>query len=345
LIESGARVVVIACDTGRKPEVEALGAEFVDLDLGRESIGPLVAARTMFQLRQELKRLDPRTVFLIATAAYVLGSLSALTLPRTRFIIGVTGSGRALSSSKASATVVGWALAALSRRRNTRLLFQLHADRAFFVDRGWAVRGRSHVIAGTGIDAKAWHVERLERDSVTVLFAARLFREKGAHDFVSIAQRLQAPNVRFVLAGAPDAGVASTVTQKELDQWAETGAVEIVGRQHDMPRLLASADILVAPSSHPEGTPKALIEAAASGLAIVAYDQVGVRAVLDNGRAGAIVKSNDLIALESAVRQLINDRSARETMAYRAHEHAVRQFDIDRVLQRLYAVAFDEETT
>lgn len=79
--------------------------------------------------------------------------------------------------------------------------------------------------------------------------------------------------------------------------------VRFWGARDDVPRLLQAADAFVLASLH-EGSPNALLEAAASGLATVATDVGGVSELLTHGKTGLLVPAYDTSALESAMREL-----------------------------------------
>lgn len=63
-----------------------------------------------------------------------------------------------------------------------------------------------------------------------------------------------------------------------------------------------------------EGMPKVLIEALASGTPVVATDVGGVRAALDDGRAGVLVPPGDEAALVAAVERVTADAALREEL-------------------------------
>lgn len=66
-----------------------------------------------------------------------------------------------------------------------------------------------------------------------------------------------------------------------------------------------------------EGMPKVLIEALASGTPVVATDVGGVRAALDDGRAGVLVPPGDEAALVAAVERVTADAALREELVRR----------------------------
>jgi glycosyltransferase involved in cell wall biosynthesis len=71
-----------------------------------------------------------------------------------------------------------------------------------------------------------------------------------------------------------------------------------------------------------EGVPKVLLEALACSTPIVATDVGGVRAALDDGRAGLLVPPDDLEALVSATRELLDDPELRHRLVSRGLELA-----------------------
>lgn len=69
-----------------------------------------------------------------------------------------------------------------------------------------------------------------------------------------------------------------------------------------------------------EGLPQVLVEALAFRLPIVATDVGGVRAALDDGRAGILVPPNDRLALVDAITRLATDSELREALVARGAE-------------------------
>jgi glycosyltransferase involved in cell wall biosynthesis len=74
--------------------------------------------------------------------------------------------------------------------------------------------------------------------------------------------------------------------------------------------------------SFTEGVPQVLTEAMAAGAPVVATDVGGVRAALDDGRAGLLVPPADLDALVDAVMQIADDEALRRRLAERGLELA-----------------------
>ena len=111
----------------------------------------------------------------------------------------------------------------------------------------------------------------------------------------------------------------------------------------DLPDLLRQARIFVMPS-HYEGHPKALIEAMASGLAVVAADRPGLREVVDHQTTGLLCEPEPT-ALRHAIGSLLDDPALRQRLGRAARETAVQRYSLERILELELAVlkeAIDE---
>jgi glycosyltransferase involved in cell wall biosynthesis len=100
--------------------------------------------------------------------------------------------------------------------------------------------------------------------------------------------------------------------------------VTFAGFRSEPWRLLAESSVFVLSSAH-EGFPNVLIEAAASGCAIVSSDcSYGPREILDHGHQGLLYPVGDVARLAECLAQLMEDEDVRRSFADRAHEGITR---------------------
>lgn len=337
---AGADVVVLANDTGYASTIRDSGIRFISTPLGREdlSVSKLIVAASI--LLHQLVQLRPTDVFLVATVAYSLGWPIALVRPSCRVVRVVAGAGRAIGTDKVSrlkSTFVRMQLKLPARLRNVSTLFQTESDRRAFVDMRLACDRRSHIIPGTGIDTEYWRripVESMEDRPIRVLFASRLFAEKGVYEFAQVAEDLhENEDLEFWLAGEVDDGVSSAIPLKQIEQWEAKGYLKWLGRVEDMRTLLSMVDILVFPSNHPEGTPRVLIEAAACGVPVVCSDIPGCRAVL--GENACYVDPADQRKLSQTIFDLAVDANRRRILSTAARQRIEDSYSLEKVLDEL----------
>ena len=181
------------------------------------------------------------------------------------------------------------------------------------------------------LDAKA--AVSLERgtgeEEVVAGYVGRLVAIKRVDLILrAVAQaRRQGSPIRLVVAGDGEC-------RQELERLArELGladSVEFLGYVSDASTVVARADLAILASDN-EGTPVALIEAAAAGRPAVATAVGGVPEVVVPG-AGMLVPRGDYAALAAALDRCARDRPLRERMGAHAREHVLRHFSVDRLL-------------
>lgn len=217
---------------------------------------------------------------------------------------------------------------------NGRVIFQNPDDRATLIGMGAVRKDKTALIRGSGVSLSAYQMRPEPEGVPVVTFAARLLADKGVREFVEAARVLKERGVvaKFWLAGSPDPGNLTSITEKELSHWRKDGCVEALGYLSDVPDLLANSNIVVLPSYYGEGLPKVLIEAAASGRAVVTTDHPGCRDALEPGKSGILVPPRDVMALADAIQALIEDPEQRKRMGASGRALAEREFAIERVV-------------
>jgi glycosyltransferase involved in cell wall biosynthesis len=140
---------------------------------------------------------------------------------------------------------------------------------------------------------------------------------------------LREPEARWKLIIAGGRGGAQR--QNLLDQIAKAGVgdrVKIALNRHDVPNLLALADVFVMPSLW-EGLPLALLEAMVSRRAIIASATAGIPEAITSGEDGILVPPGDVAALADALRLMIVDPQRRQGLADAAFRRAEANFTIE----------------
>jgi glycosyltransferase involved in cell wall biosynthesis len=176
-------------------------------------------------------------------------------------------------------------------------------------------------------------------EQTLAIYVGRLIPSKRVCDLVDALAMLhgQHPELRLVLAGE---GPERARLQQQIDTLALGRAVRLVGRRLDIPDLLQASDLFVFPSES-EGLSNSVIEAALSGLPIVACDIAGVREIVLGGRGAELVPCRDPAALAAAIQRVVENPEEAKARARLSQQYAQNEYAIERVLQRLYNL-YDE---
>lgn len=214
------------------------------------------------------------------------------------------------------------------RHPRSRTVFQNPDDLRRFVDQGLLREDQAVLVRGSGVDCDVFRPAPTPPGPPVVLLSSRLLHEKGVGDFVAAARLVRAehPDVRFVLAGTPDDGNPTSVPVAQLEAWVREGAVEWPGHCAAMPELLRTVTVYCLPTYYPEGVPKALLEAAATALALVATDVAGCREVVQDGVTGLLVPPRAPEALAAAVLRLLADPGLAERLGTAARDLVLAEF-------------------
>jgi len=95
---------------------------------------------------------------------------------------------------------------------------------------------------------------------------------------------------------------------------------------------------LVAITSLNEGTPVSLIEAMASGRAVVSTDVGGVKDVIEDGVNGILVRSGDAAGLAGRLKELLADKDKRERMGRSGRSLVKERYSSDRLVREMKAL-------
>jgi glycosyltransferase involved in cell wall biosynthesis len=163
---------------------------------------------------------------------------------------------------------------------------------------------------------------------VAVLFLGELSERKGVLDAAAAASAAARSGARVVLLVAGDGPQSAQVTARA------SAAVRPLGYRRDADRLLAASDVFVLPSSR-EGLSFAVLEAMASGLAMVVSDGAGNPEAV--GDAGIVVPAGDERALAAALQELASDGAARARLGAAARERVRTQFSVEQMLAGVQA--------
>ena len=199
-----------------------------------------------------------------------------------------------------------------------------------------------------GIDAQAYQRAAAHRDDVRralglaadhlgVVVVGNLIAYKGHADLLEAVQRVRIgqPRARYFLVGE-DRGIGAEL-RRHAQRIGVEDAVCFLGQRDDVAELMSAMDVFVLPS-HEEGFSNALLEAMASGLAVVATDVGGNREALDNGRLGLLVPPHDPDVLGVAIASLLDDGHRRSQLGASAREAVRAKYPVERMVNAHLAV-------
>jgi glycosyltransferase involved in cell wall biosynthesis len=172
---------------------------------------------------------------------------------------------------------------------------------------------------------------RIPADAIVVTTVGRLTAIKQHALFLDMADRLAKRSERFVFLIAGDGELRSTLEARARELGLGS-RVRFLGWRGDLETLYGATDVFVLTSRN-EGTPVALIEAMAAGVASVSTDVGGVRDVVTGPELGSLVAFGDPAALADAVAGLADAPGRRADIGSAARASVRQRFHARRLLE------------
>lgn len=318
-------------------EIANAGFVYHKIDSTRSGMNPISELRIIFSLIRLFGVEKPDLVHLITMKPYLYGGIAARVTGVESVVSSVAGLGILFSSKTLKTKLLRMLLFPLFKfsfgHRKQRTIFQNPDDRKALLNLGFLKLENTVLIRGAGVSLSNFPIVSEPTSVPVISYASRLLIDKGVCQFVEASEILKnrGIRVRFWLIGSTDCANSNSVSEQQLSEWEQKGLVELFGQRKDIPYLFSQSNIITLPSFYGEGLPKVLLEAAASGRAVVTTDHPGCRDAIDVGKTGILVPVKDSRALADAIQFLLENSVVRFKMASYGRLLAEREFDVQNV--------------
>lgn len=176
----------------------------------------------------------------------------------------------------------------------------------------------------------------ISNTGLITLFSGRLVHRKGLDVVIGSWSDIakEALDIHLYILGSGTTQVDSVETdlRREVEQKQLTN-VHFVGDSNEVASYLGCCDIFVFPSRI-EGFPNALMEAMASGCAVVASDIGGVKPLIDHCRTGFIFEKDNMSDFSLKLIELANSHQLRNQLGKAARMKMVNNFAFTKVSEQ-----------
>lgn len=339
VVNRGYRVVCVSIEAPEEmaPQIQALGAEYVQIAGDRTGIGLFSGLKMIAAYRRFFQQLKPDYLFLYMSKPIAFGGLAAIWAKVPHINILVNGLENAYYRTGMKDVLVRTVMSFFYKRvasHADNVFFQNHDDQSYFMTHGMLTKPNSHVVGGSGVDMEHFKYHPLPEAPV-ILMTARLLWSKGIREFFAAVKKVKKrhPEVKVLLVGGLDNN-DEAITKEQLDTFIQENDVEYCGFAKDVRPYLQRCSIYVLPSYH-EGLPRSVIEAMAVGRPIITTDVPGCRETVEDGVNGFLVPMKDSHTLAEKIERLVGDQSLRDSMSERSYSMCCSRFEVGLVNQSM----------
>ena len=326
-------VVISTPFVGHETDLKELGANCIKTEVDRRSINPFTDLKLLRTYKTILKQEKPDLVITYSIkpniyAGYLCGKM------KIPFCANVQGLGTAFQKALLSNLVTVMYRTAF--RKVETVFFENQANAQAFVRRRILSAKKEVVLSGAGINLEEYRYRQYpDNEKVHFLYLGRIMKEKGMDELFGAVEQLRKNGCEFILDLV---GFFEDEYKKQVEQFQSEGIVRFYGFQENPKPYYAQTDCVVLPSYH-EGMSNVLLEAAASGRAIITTDIPGCREAVDNGKSGMLCKVKSTDSLYKAMKRFTKlSREKRELLGKAGREKMEREFDKKKVVEETVKV-------
>jgi glycosyltransferase involved in cell wall biosynthesis len=303
-------------------------------------------ANKVLSIASILRRVRPDIVvgYSIRSIIALIAAFPILNAKRYVFVVTGLGTTDVVDSQKARffRTIFYLLMRWINRSEKVWFIFENHSD----VDRiGIPRKRRSRhlVLMGAGVDPDEFQpTTKPPPQPLRLATVGRLVWSKGTDIAAEAVSSLvkEGYEVSLDIYGSPDPANPLPVHEGTIDDWINNYAgVQYHGHVDDVPRIWREHHVGIFPTRGGEGLPRALLEAASSGVPTIVTRVPGCQDLIRDGVEGIVVQPDSIEELKSAIKKIILDPELIATLG-QASRQRILQTATSEIVKRQYMPIF-----
>lgn len=315
-----------------KKKFAEYGIAYRQIYVNRNGTNPFKDVKTLHSIRKIFEEEKPIKVFSYNAKAVIYGGIAAKKLKIEHYPL-IAGVGSVFLSNNFKNEILQKIMVAEYKKalkQSPAVFFQNHDDSELFLKKGIVTDRQIAYIHGSGVNLNKFRYEALP-NRLAFLFVGRLLKDKGVREYLEASEKVKTlyPDVRFMLVGPFDTN-PSSIKENELKHYVDAGIIEYYGEQKDVSLFLKQCSVFVLPS-YREGTPKTVLEAMATGRAVITTDAPGCKETVIDGKNGYLIPVKNVDRLVEKMIEMIKFPDLMEEFGREGRKMAEGKFSVDTV--------------
>lgn len=329
-LEQGNRVVIGLPKGERWQYFLDMGCELIDIPVDRRGVNPSKDLTLLVRYIKYLRKIKPDVVLTYTIKPNVYGGI-ACSLLGIPYIANVTGLGDSIER-KGILSHIALFLYGLGIAKAHTVFFENSTNLEFMRDKK-LVKNNYLLKPGSGVNLQKhiFHDYPKEDGTLTILWIARILKDKGIEEFLYSVQALKQryPYVKFEMLGRND----SPEYSKQMKMLENQNFITYHGVTSNVNEYIAKAHAVIVPSYH-EGLCNVLLEGASCGRPVLTTTVPGCKETFDEGITGMGCASKDAQALTKMIEKFILlPYTQKKAMGIAGRKKVEKEFDRSIVVQ------------
>ncbi|MCD4961910.1 glycosyltransferase family 4 protein [Enterococcus casseliflavus] len=336
LLEMNYEIFIFSPSGSKIDKLIELGCVHIDISINRHGTNIIEEMKLVHKYYQELKKIKPKVVLTYTIKPNIYGGIASKLL-KIPYISNVTGLGNAIENDNFMQKLFSF-MYSTSLKGASFVFFQNEDNLNFF--RKKLNHKKIDLLPGSGVNLSQFKpLSYPNTKNINFLFLARIMKEKGIDEFLSVAKRIkeESNDVYFHIAGFID-GDYENIIENEV----QLGNVIYHGMVDDVANVFKDIHCLVLPSYH-EGMSNVVLEACASARPVIASNIPGCKEIVDHNKTGFLCEAKSAESLYEAVEKFIGlNLTEKICMGNKARKKVENNFNrqiiIDKYIERIEGI-------
>ena len=282
-------VSVIAFDSDAKSIADELGISFYSVSADNRSTSIVQNLTITSRIASILKQIHPDKVMTFQLKPNTFGVYATKKAGINDVYSMVEGAGDVFINTGIKWKMIRTIVCTLYKRAfkySKKVIFLNNDDKNEFIDRKLVDADKCIVIPGIGVDLEKFSFKPV-KNYRTFLMIARMLKTKGVIEYCEVARQVKKkyPDAVFNYLGAE-----GTLKLSDIQEYIDDGSINYLGVTNDVRPYLEECSLLLLLSSYREGLPMSIMEAEATGRAIITTNNIGCRDSVANNFNGFVCK-------------------------------------------------------
>lgn len=329
-------VVISTPFVGHEDDLVSLGCRCIDTPVDRRGSDPFRDLALLKKYKKLISEVKPDAVIAYSIKPNIYGGL-ACRRENIPFFANIQGLGTAFQSKMMASFVTRLYRTALKKAK--AVFFENEADAGKFMIKRIIPERKIKILHGAGVNLSFYRFVPYpdESEGIRFLFIGRIMKEKGIDEFTSAAERLHKEGAKAIFDVV---GFFEDEYMARIIALRDRKIINYPGFAEDPRPYYRDCDCVVLPSYH-EGMSNVLLEAAATGRALITSDIPGCREAVDANVTGLLCEPGNSDDLYNKMKAFISmTAEERALMGVRGREKMGRCFDKTDVVAETAGIIF-----
>ena len=301
LVEDGNEVFLSLPKDDDNEYFENIGCKIITTEIDRRGINPIKDIKLLSSYRKMMKEINPDIIFSYTIKPNIYGTL--VSNGKYKQICNITGTGATFIKENIISKIVK-VLYRLSIANCYKVYFQNNGDKEYFINNR-LVKNNYDILPGSGCNTDQYKYSDMPNDdTIRFIYVGRVMKLKGIDEYIEAAKiiRNKYINTEFIIAGWNEEKEYTDI----INKYQNNGYINYIGFRKDVQDWINKCNCIVLASHGGEGVPNVLLEASASGRAIIGSNVNGINDVIIEGVNGFLFEVYNVNDLVDKIEQFIN---------------------------------------